>query len=305
MRVFLAALALLVSACATTPSAPAALISTDVRDGGLVATYYRPETERRLPGIVVLGGSEGGIEGAQKLAQPLAEEGYATLAVAFFGTAGLPQNLQDVPLGYFDRAIDWLRAQPGIDRRRIAILGASKGGEAVLLVASRRNDLAAVVAGVPSDVAWQGINRQDRTPRSSWTDASGPVAYVPFDRSVPFTTIYDLYQRSRGPYGDEGAAIIPVERISAPLLLIAGENDNLWPSADMTRRMARRLDAAHFRHRFTHVEFPNAGHGIIGRPLPPNRAEELNELGGTTQGNATARAESWRMILEFLDRSLR
>jgi uncharacterized protein len=310
MRALIAGVALLCAACATANGAaverpPAAVLQMQVRENGLVASYFRPSGDGTFPGIVVLGGSEGGIEGAESLARPLAEQGYATLAVAFFGADGVPAHLQDVPLSYFDHAFAWLKAAQGVDPRHVGIIGASKGGEAVLLVAARRHDLAAVVAGVPSDVAWQGINREDRTPRSSWSDENGPLAYAPYDRTRPFTTVYALYEGGRAQYGDTGEALIHVDRISAPLLLIAGENDALWPSADMTRRIEARLAAAHFHHNLEVEIYANAGHGIIGAPVTLERAQTFTELGGTPEGNGAARADAWARILAFFDRELR
>lgn len=313
MRWLVWAILAAISACASvqgapgqsSPAAPARLQSIAVRDAGLVATFYRPAGARRLPGIVVLGGSEGGIEGAEGLARPLAEHGYATLAVAFFAADSLPLHLQDVPLEYFDRAIAWMQSRPNVDPRRIGLIGGSKGAEAVLLIASRRYDLASVVAAAPSDVVWQGINREDRTPRSSWLLQNAPAAYVPFDRSQPFTTIHDLYERSRAQYGEEGEAVIAVEHIRAPLLLLAGDQDGLWNSAAMSRTMARRLETRHFAYPFRYVELRGAGHDVLGRPVTREQAAQLNEDGGTTEGNFEARRRAWPIILSWFDETLR
>jgi dienelactone hydrolase len=272
-------------------------------DGGLVGAFFKPPGAEVRPGILLLGGSEGGWEAAGRVAQPLAAQGYVVLAVAYFGADGLPATLEEVPLEYFDRAIERLKREPGVDPRRIAVVGGSKGAEAALLIGARRNDLAAIVAVAPSDAVWQGINRQARAPRSSWTSEGRPLPFLAFDRTRPFTSVLDLYRRSRPDTGP-GDAAIPIEQISAPLLLIAGESDALWPSADMVRTMARRLRQANFAPEFQHVEFVDAGHAMLGAPVPLDRAETLNADGGTTAGNFHGRQASWFIIQRFLHRNL-
>jgi dienelactone hydrolase len=74
-----------------------------VREGGLVGTFFRPSTPGPHPAVIVLGGSDGGLrEGS---AAVLARQGYATLALAYFGVEGLPPELVEVPVEYFGRAI--------------------------------------------------------------------------------------------------------------------------------------------------------------------------------------------------------
>ncbi len=95
--------------------------------------------------------SEGG-------AETLASEGLAALALAYFGIDRLPHELVEIPLEYFEKAIAWLRAQPGVDAERVAVVGNSKGGElALLLGATYPEDVKAIVGYSPSAVVWQGI----------------------------------------------------------------------------------------------------------------------------------------------------
>ena len=121
----------------------------------LVGTLFYPETPGPHPTVVALGGWGGGLrEGG---AEALASEGFAALALAYFGVEPLPHKLTEIPLEYFAEAIAWLKSQPAVDADRIAVVGNSKGGElALLLGATYPEDVEAVVGYAPSAVVWQG-----------------------------------------------------------------------------------------------------------------------------------------------------
>ena len=105
-----------------------------MRDGPLRGTFFLPAGEGRHPGVLVLGGSEGGLQELD--AAFLASKGYAALALAYFGFEDLPKSLEKIPLEYFETAIDWLRMQKRVCSDQIAVLGASRGGELALLLGS-------------------------------------------------------------------------------------------------------------------------------------------------------------------------
>ena len=236
-----------------------------------------------------------------------AARGFASLGLAYFGDPGVPATLENVPLEYFAKAIDWLSSQPGVDAKRIGIFGGSKGAEAALLVAARDPRIKAVVAGVPSSVAWQGYNPANFTnPGPSWTEGGKPVPFAPYDRSAPFHGLLDLYQRSLAKAPAE--AIIPVERIRGPVLLVSARDDKLWPSAAMGDAVVARLDKAKFRYAHENLAYDNAGHAGFGEPLPPGTVVPpaiLAQAGGTAEGNLAMRADAWPKVLAFLDETLR
>jgi uncharacterized protein len=289
-------------------SASVDVVKTVIDEQGLVAELFVPQGAKKTPGMLVIGGSEGGIDSARRWGEPLAQRGYSVLSLAYFGAGKLPAQLEEIPLEYFKKAIDYLAAQPGVDPQRIGLLGASKGGEAALLIAAHYPQIKLVVAGVPSHVVWQSINFQTWALTSSWTLDGKPLAFVPYDNSKMFDgNIRSIYERSLLAEKPQVDAAIAVERINGPVLLISAGEDKIWPSAEMAEHVMARLKASKFRFSYEHLTYPKAGHAILGTPVQADdpRAAKLSQLGGTVQDNVAARNETWEKTLSFLDRSLK
>lgn len=259
------------------------------------------------PAVLLLGGSEGGLGGgAKQMALSLQEEGFTVLHLAYFGAPEQPDALERIPLELFDRAIEWLKQQPGVDQERLTLVGASKGAEAALLVASRRSDLSAVVAGMPTSVVWNGINwaSNGQSPYSSWTASGEEVPTMPFSDWNASDGIISVYRTIEDPTQRANAdrAAIPIERASAKIMLVCGEAETMWPACPMSRMIAER-SAKRSGPSITVLAYQDAGHFVFGPPLAPGDAfyDRLDMFGGSVEGNATARADSWPNVVAFLN----
>ena len=278
---------------------------TAVTANGLVADFYAPaDAQGPLPAVIVLGGSRGGMdERTAWEAKLLAQHGYAALQVAYFLAPGLPTVLQLIPLEYFKTAIDWLRARPGVDPNRIGIVGTSVGGEAALVVAAHYPEIKVVVAAVPSSVIWPGISG---TRTSTFSLAGQPLPYLPYGLSGGFR-IYDQYDDGLNSLAQHTDAIIPVEQINGPVMLICGKLDSLWPSCRMSAQVVARLEANQFRHMVQLLEYADAGHAVFGPPVDPASPAfaYLGGSGGSPAGNNAARNDAWPRSLTFMDATLK
>jgi hypothetical protein len=283
----------------TTGSSPA--LSLAVADAGFAGHYHEPATMRG-PAVLVLNGSNGGYP-SSRLGQSLADGGHAALLLAYFSgpnapqVPGLPARLHEIPLEYFDRAIDWLHART---RQPVVLIGESRGAELALLLASRRADVVGVVAFAPSSAVWQApAFTRDEPVRAAWTLGGRPLPHL---RDAPDSGLTSVERFVRTLARGAGAAAIPVERIRARVLLVAGDDDRIWPAGAMADSIAARA-RRHGGPAVQVLRYPDAGHLLMGPGPGRERFVAGNwvvEFGGTEAGKRAARDDAWARTLAFL-----
>lgn len=307
LKALMGALLLMTMTCAVhSQSSAPSLSKTAVTANGLVADFYQPvENRGPLPALIVLGGSRGGLdERTTWETETLAQHGYAALHLAYIVGPGLPTSarlptaIHLIPLEYFKTAIDWLRNHPAVDPDRIGIVGTSIGGMTALLVAAHYPDLKVVVAAVPSSVIWSTFGSSRI---SMFSRAGQPLPYLPYG-SGRGSGVHDLFDDGLNALAQHPDAIIPVEKINGPVLVICGKLDSLWPSCRMSAQVVARLEANNVKHAFQVLEYADAGHSVFGPPIAPENPT-FAVLGGAA-GNA-ARIDSWPKAVAFIDAALK
>jgi dienelactone hydrolase len=260
-------------------------------EGQLHGILFLPNTSGPHPGVLELGGSEGGLPRGK--AAWLASRGYVALALAYFRYDDLPPRLEGIPLEYFGNALAWLMQRPEVTPGRVAVMGTSRGGELALQLASMFPQIKAAVAYVPASVRFPACCGNTRVPYA-WTWKGQPLSYV-------------LPRFMRNPMAMMSAAI-PVEQMRGPVLLISGEDDGVWPSEMMTRAIVARLKQTHFSYAVQHLSYAHAGHRAgrpevvptwHGRVVNPTSGREEN-LGGSVEGDAQSSLDAIPKVLEFL-----
>lgn len=257
-------------------------------------TYDALPVHPRGTAVLLLAGSSGRLESAR--ADLLSRRGARVRAIRWFGGVGQRPAPHEVPIELFIDQIELLRR----DHDRVAIFGTSFGAEAALVTASTV-DIDATVAVSPSSVVWSGLAEGHWS--SHWTLDGAPLPAVAFDPAWAATTdppeYLSLYSSSLSL--DEArteAATIPVERIAGDVLLVAGGDDRVWPSAAFA--------AAIMRRRLVHgtkttiVEHADAGHRLILPGEVPAAGGAAMVRGGTTAADATLGEHAWPEITRIL-----
>jgi pimeloyl-ACP methyl ester carboxylesterase len=107
-------------------------------------------------------------------------------------------------------------------------------------------------------------------------------------------------------------AVIEVEYIHGPVLLISGGEDRVWDSSNMASSIVARLKHFNFAHEVEDLKYPQAGHGA-GRPeiVPAWQGTARNpvsvreiDMGGTPKGNAESSLDAIPRVLDFLQRNI-
>lgn len=284
-------------------------VLVEMIDQGLVQGYYLRASEAdSLGAAIVFGGSEGSCN--YQKAEVLAKAGFEVLALFFFSKPNLPKELKQVPIELFEAALEYVKKN-FTNSTKLIVLGESKGAELALLLGSEYSERIDKIIGiVPSSHIFYGLGNMD-VETSSWTKSgqdipflslksvrkSGRLATIrPFlhylirtlrKKPASFREIYGLCIKLNE---NREAARIKVENFQGELLLIAGDDDQLWPSDLMVKELQqRRQDLP------TEVLiFPGVGHSIGG-------AVQTSKLilGGEEKLNLAAYEKMMTKIVSF------
>ncbi|HEY7449175.1 MAG TPA: SAM-dependent methyltransferase [Vicinamibacterales bacterium] len=296
------------------PAAPARVYEA-ISEPDLVGAFGCPDGKGPFPAVLALGGSDGGVP--TYFLDLLVPEGFAGLALAYFGAAGTQPALVEVPLERIERGLRWLAGHPKVKTHdgRVALVGVSKGGELALLIAATFPDLVGpVVAYTPSSVAWAGIDftQPSGTRRSSWSYKGAPVPWLPYPEGiVPTFSSRGLVGRPIYERGIENTsaverAAIPVERATGPLLLVSGGDDNMWPAARMCEMVVERMRQHGRANAVGHLNYPAAGHSLFPPKAPSGAPPPMPfDLGGSRDADRAAHAAAWPQIVAHLEQGRR
>jgi len=292
--------------------APEATVAA-VREPGVLGLYARPPGSGPFPAVIAFGGSGGGLGPAAAWAPALASHGIAVLAIAYFGSPDLPEDLVRIDVEVVERAVLWLIGRPEVRRDPVAVMGASRGSELALLAGALLDNVGAVVAYAPSGVSWAGLGAKGPVDAPAWRFRGADIPYArlragggPPTGTGPIA-LRPMFEHMLGDREAIRAAGIPVELVKGAVLMVSGEADQMWPSTPMAQIAERRAVEHGFGHRVTHLRYAGAGHtcgGVPGTPAVTNSRHRMTgqtyDLGGTPAANAKARASSWPQVVRFL-----
>jgi pimeloyl-ACP methyl ester carboxylesterase len=229
-------------------------------------TFQTPNIESVLylgnnknqPLIVGLGGSEGGNAWTsdywKKTRDQFIEKGYAFLALGYFGCKGTPDTLNKIAIEDVYNAIRIASTNTFVNKKKIAIIGGSRGADLALLIASLYKDIDCVVSIVGSNAVFPGHTNHFST--SCWTYQNKELPFVPVnEEAVPFLMKRDVRGAFEAMLKDTVSvenASIKVEKIKGPILFLSATQDEICPSTPMAERMLERLKNNKFAYHYEH-----------------------------------------------------
>ena len=236
----------------------------------------------------------------------LASRGFATLSLAFYGCDDLPKSMANLDCSYFEEAAEWLSNNPQISQQGIGVMTVSSGTQFLFMLAIHRKDLIkAIVAISPIHCFiecchYKGENfpEIELDFKRRWRNEKGH--FVTKD-----VLVYDSPTNR-----DDSRAILPVEKIHCPILLIYGKADLNMAAEYAVNRIVERLKAHGKGEQCTVLGYPGAGHLIEPPYLPLCEAavilsrKEIWAWGGETKSHAMAQEDSWAKIQSFFQRHL-
>ncbi len=271
---------------------------------------FRPARDE-YPGKVLIcfGGSDGKFELARKLAGVFQGRGLTTLALAYVMEEGLPDRFYHVPIDPLEAAA---RRLHGMGYEKVGLWGISKGAELALTAGSLLPGLA-VVAVAPMSTICQGFAKGkgiELMPGSSWSFHGKELPYTPFGyEKTPYGLIfrkslkareiamYDLYLPMVCRPNPE--AVIRVERVTGPILLISSKLDTMWPSEPAAKRIMERLGEKNFPYPYRHLSYDYGSHLFVPMELSASKFFR-GDRGKNKEPGRRARMDSLERTLEFV-----
>lgn len=229
------------------------LIEFETHDGRMLPAFvYRPKTPAPADGYPCILYVHGGPASQQRpdfdvRFQYFLSQGYALMVPNVRGSTGYGRaymlldevELRPDSVADMKYAVRWLHAQPDMANDRIAVYGRSYGGFMVLAAVTEYPELFAAAIDVVGIADW--ITFLERT--SPWRRSHREREYGSLERNRDFL-------RSISP-------LHKADRIQAPLLVLAGDNDPRVPLYE-SQQIAEKLEKAGGTVEFIH--YADEGH---------------------------------------------
>lgn len=285
----------------------------------LVGYLSTPDTKQfpgTRPAILILGGSEGGVN--VELNKYFASQGFVSFTIGYHEgdrslpipptlPTKLPPNLANINVDAFGHAISWFRHHELVGGRKLLVYGASRGGELALILAELFHDnFSRVIAAVPSSrvigaFSWDFPVCRDLHERKvpAWVHDGG----------TPYEGDATRLPEATGDWSKTMRGAIPVEKIPIPIMAISGKNDGVWKGymLDDTNSMLPRLQncfdaTALLAGRNNKDDVALVGDDTGHLCYPPDLLLPLNEenwLGASPKTAYERMVYTWNKLLEF------
>jgi dienelactone hydrolase len=220
--------------------------------------------------LILFGGSEG--SSMYDVANRLAYEGIEVYPMYYFGRENLPDKLSVIPLEFFEKVLAYVN-RTRVAKGDITVIGASKGAELALVLATIYKEIDKVILVSPSSYVFQGLDYMNV--KSSWKYNGIELPYIPNSSASPieiikiilfspivnrFRDIYPFlkcYKSMIKNYKRIEETRIQVENFKGKILMICSGKDEVWPACEMADVICK-------YHNNTQIQtYPEATHIVL------------------------------------------
>lgn len=277
---------------------------TYVDEGRMQGFRFIPKEKSHKGLVICFGGSEGSPN--FETAKRLAEEGYETFPLFMFGMKNQEQTLRKISLEQFEDVINYINKNIK-DNKPISVLGASKGAEYALNLASKYSEIDNLILIAPSSYNFAGLDFKDYG--SSWTYKGKELPYIDIKKSSFNSFLKNIivsniikspisyketYNSAIEKDSSSQEKLIPVKDVKANILMIVGEDDLMWDSLAMANKIKEENPKAKI------YSYKGAGHIFAGNGIINIKKVRI-ATGGTAEDNKKAKIESIKAIDAFLN----
>ena len=256
-----------------------------------------------LLGVIDLFGTAGGL--IEFKASLLATHGLATLSLAYFAYDDLPKYLPYCEFEYFEEAANWFVKHPAVMSHGIGVMGVSKGAEIALMMAVHRSDIVKAIVPISTSLVISASPfKLSGQLTGVYFDATG--AKMTADGALNFCSCLPV----QGLDKLDPSAIIPVEKIDCPMMLICGEDDESVLASEMAHEILKRMTLNGKSALCSVLSYPGTGH-LIEPPFAPHCYVSYHKTfkttfawGGNPKDHSWAQEDSWQKILQFFRTNL-
>lgn len=251
---------------------------------GFVGHMAEPEGGSQRAVIVVMGGEQSLLPGI-KFAERFADYGITGLAVSLFGAPGLPDEVSGIPVDMFISAVNYLREVKGVEH--VSLYGQSMGSIFAILAAQYIGGFNNLILVSPTHVPFEGTKKDKKTMTgrgiATWQGEDIPFITADFSvvkagryqrypgLSYKVTGMWVAYKKAYEDFGTCEEALLHPENSGARILMIAGDEDECWPSEYSVRFLENRLKTAGYQKDVKVIVYQHGSH-LNG--LMPNRERE-------------------------------
>ena len=229
------------------------------------------ENESSNHGVVIIMGGEsvGFIKVGKIMAKEFARHGFCALSISLFGVVGLPNCPNQIPIEMAIKAVEYLKKRCD----KVSLFGMSMGS-VVALACSLHIQVDNLVLMSPSHVSFEAVSKDKKTMLHhgfiTWNDEDIPYVCADFSKYK----MYDAYVKAYSDKEKEKIAMaaLPISKVKARILLLAGNKDTSWPSSYSASMLYNALEKENQGYAYKKIIYPKYGHML---PLKKNVRNEV------------------------------